>query len=129
MILVLGFLMVMMAGSAVFFAVLHRTMTHAHREEQRAVCIDLAEGGFEKALAELRAGNGAYSGEEHAPLGAGTFSVAVQPGPGQGAYRVTATGFLRDGAVVLAKAGVAVEVVLAPDGAVRSIQWTEVRSR
>ena len=128
MIIVVGFLAVLMIGSATFFSLLHRTMSHAHGTERRQVCLNLAEGGLDKALADLRARHGVYAGEQETALGEGMFSVEVRHGSAQGVYHVTSTGFLRDGVVVLARARVAADVLLAPDGVILGLRWTEVRS-
>lgn len=125
--LVIGFLAVLMIGSAAFFSLMNHTMSRAHTGERRQVCLNLAEGGVDKALAELCARPDSYTGEKETPLGEGAFTVEVRPGEGPGAYHVVSTGFLRAGKYTLAEARVAADVVLA-GGRVQALRWTEVRS-
>lgn len=126
--LVIGFLAALMIASGAFFTLLHRTMDHARAVDRHQVCIHIAEGGLDKALAELRARPGSYHGEEETALGQGLFTVEVEPPQPSGTYRVASTGFLRDGPVVLARARVAATIAVAADGAVAVLEWKEVPS-
>ncbi len=125
--LVIGLLAVLMIGSAAFFSLMNHTMSRAHTGEQRQVCLNLAEGGVDKALAELCARPNAYAGESDTLLGEGAFTVEVRPGNSPGTYQVVSTGFLRDGKYTLARAQVEADVVIAGNR-IESLRWTEVRS-
>lgn len=126
--LVVGFLVALMISSGAFFKLMHNTMSHTHDGERRQVCLNLAEGGLDKALAELGARPDEYRGEQDTPLGPGMFSTEVRPGERQRTYHIVSTGFLRGGSLVLGKARVAADVALGPRGAVLEMRWTEVRS-
>jgi len=121
LLVVLGFLAVLMIGSSAMFAYLNRTMSRSMAIENRQVCLNLAEAGMQKALAEFGAGRSHYAGEEGTALGDGTFSVAIAPGEASGKYRVTATG-----ARNTAKATVIADIRVA-GGEVRVERWQEVR--
>jgi len=120
---VLALLMVLMISSGTFYSMLHSTMSQGKHKQQRQVCLNLAEGGADKALAALRAKGSAYTGEQDTRLGEGFFSVKVRPGNRPGVQRIVSNGFLREGSAVLAKARVTVDVALSPDGAIREIFW------
>jgi len=120
---VLALLMVLMISSGTFYSLLHSTMSQGKHEQQSQVCLNLAEGGIDKALAALRAKNLDYAGEQDTPLGDGFFSVEVRPGDRTDVQRIVSNGFLREGTVVLAKACVTMDVALSPDGAIREIFW------
>jgi len=126
--LVIGFLAALMIASGAFFTLLHRTIDHAHAADRHQVCLHIAEGGLDKALAELRARPGSYDGEEETPLGRGLFTVQLEPSQTSGMYRVASTGILRDGPVVLARARVAAMIAVTPEGAVAVLEWKETPS-
>ena len=123
--LVLGFLAILMIGSAAFFTLLNRSLDYRHADQKRQVCLGLAEGGMDKALAELLARRGAYEGEANTQLGDGAFTVEVLPGGG--VYRIVSTGFLSHAGKAMREAKIVGDVVLAPDGSLSELRWTEVR--
>jgi len=127
MFFVVGFLAVLMIGSAAFFSLMNHTMSRAHTGERHQVCLNLAEGGVDKALAELCARPETYAGEKDTALGEGAFTVEVVRGTAPGAYRVVSTGLLRDGKYTLGQARVAAEAVVT-GGRVTALRWTEERS-
>jgi len=123
--LVIGFLTALMIASGAFFTLLHRTPEHARAAERHQICLNIAEGGLDKALAELQARPGAYRGEQDTPLGQGVFTVEVEPARAPRSYRLASTGSLRDGTVVLARARVVATVAVAADGAIAVLTWRE----
>ena len=127
MFIVIGFLAVLMIVSASMFTLIRVTMTQANAGEKRQQCLGLAEAGVDLALAHLLAGQTQYRGEHETPLGDGAFSVEVDPDEQPRAYRIHATGLIRDGRFVLSQARVTVHVGLSPDGRLRGMQWEELR--
>lgn len=125
MLLVLGYLAVLMTGSAAFFTLLNVTLSQAHAREEARYCRNLAEAGIEKAIAALRRHPAEYRGERDVPLGKGRFSVEVTPMEGPRTYRVISKGSLRDSGFVRRQACVVAKVSLAADGRVASLHWSE----
>jgi len=116
---------VVMAVSAAFYEYLNRTASVAQKRQQHQVCLNLAEAGLDKALAELRARPGAYRGESLTPLGDGLFSVDVREEvPGQ-KYRITSTGAITGGKFMQAKGRVTASVRLGPGGGIEALRWME----
>ncbi len=128
MFLVLGFLAIVTMITASMFTLIHVTLTQAGNAGRHQQCMGLAEAGADLALARLVADpNRPYAGESETALGEGAFAVEVEPEEGQPMYRIRATGLLRDGTRVLAKAQVVLHAGIGPDGRIRSLQWEEVR--
>lgn len=111
--------------AAAFLTLFHRTFEQWRDAECHQLCLYIAEGGIEKALAELRLDAAAYAGEEDTPLGMGSFSVEVQPGTRRDTYRVVSTAKLGEGRFVRARARLAADIVLAPDGRIAGLHWAE----
>ncbi len=127
LLMALGYLAAITLFASTFIVSLHRTMDQRNRSYWNQQCMGIAEGGLEKALAELRRSSGAYAGEEDTPLGAGTFSVAVRKDVRHGQYRIVSTGQLRHGARTFARVCIEAEAGLAADGSLREMRWVEVR--
>jgi len=119
------YLAVMTLFASAFIGYLNRTISSAGRAERKLMCIAIAEGGIDKAVAELRVRPNEYRGETNTPLGRGRFSVEVEPGAGE--YKITATAEIVDGAVVMARSRVVVDAVLTSSGSVRTLRWSEVK--
>ncbi|HOT49475.1 MAG TPA: hypothetical protein P5318_16700 [Candidatus Hydrogenedentes bacterium] len=128
MLLVLGYLAVLMTGSAVFFSLLNGTLSQAHAREESRYCRNLAEAGIEKAIAELRRNPAGYRGEQDVLLGKGRFSVEVAPAETPFAYRVMSKGFLCDGGMARKQARIVADVSLAADGRVALLRWLEEKT-
>lgn len=127
LILAIGYLAVVTILASTFLTMLNRSVTYATQTEHEQACLNIAEGGLDKALAVLRVQPRSYRGEANTPLGEGRFSVTVEPGAGAGAYRVTSTAEVVGGGHVLAQARVAAEIELTGSGAVRTLRWSEVK--
>jgi len=124
LILALLLVAIMGIGCTAVWRYLHTTLSETRRYERTETVQHLAEGGLEKAVAELRAAGGRYRGEEHTPLGAGRFSVAVQPEEGKpGTYRLLSVGELEDGGHVFARRVLEADLQLTPDGEVQAFYW------
>lgn len=134
--LVVGFLAVIMLGSAAFYVLLNRTLDHDHAQEKRLMTFAIAEAGVSKALASLTVQDGAYTGEADAPLGEGSFTVEVTPAGKTGAYQIVSTATLgpnrhaqgrphRKGTSI-----VRIEATAAPaqDGHLHVVRWEECGS-
>ena len=119
------YLAVMTLFASTFIGYLNRTISSAGRAERKLVCIAIAEGGIDKAMAELRVRPDEYRGETNTPLGKGRFSVEVVPGAEE--YKITATAEIADGAVVMVRARVVADAVLTSSGSVRTLRWSEVK--
>ncbi|MCX5758470.1 MAG: hypothetical protein NTU83_08200, partial [Candidatus Hydrogenedentes bacterium] len=91
-------------------------------------CLNLAEAGLDKALAELRRDASGYHGERETVLGNGHFTVEVTPIERPHNYRVTSTGLLRAGGFVHKQARIVADVSLAAEGRVDVLRWSEGRS-
>lgn len=119
---------IMGIGSTALWRLLHSTLAEGRRYEKSEMALHLAEAGLEKAVAELRSQPDTYRGETDTQLGRGRFSVAVQPGPHPGEYRLESTGKLTDGGVAFARKTLEAELTLTNSGAVRVFHW-RVRKR
>lgn len=75
---------------------LHVTLAHARGNAKLQVSRELAEAGIARAVAEMRAGNTAFTAADRVPLGEGVYSVAISPGPGD-TREIIAMGALADG--------------------------------
>jgi hypothetical protein len=128
LLLVIVFLAVLMIGSTTFYSLLNSTLAQAHAREQSRSCLNLAEAGIDKALAELRRDASGYHGERETVLGNGRFTVEVKPAKGPQCFRVTSTGLLRDGDFVWKKARIVADISLASKGRVDVLRWSEGRS-
>jgi len=126
LLLVLGFLSVLMIASGAVFTYLNKTMSRATTIQNQQICLNLAEAGVEKAVAELAAGRLDYRGENHTPLGEGSFSVEVVPGERTGEFVLTAMGY-RGTDTSKPQAGVVAKVLISGQGHVAIIRWQEVR--
>lgn len=127
MLLVLGLLAAMSIGSATFFGLLNHDLARAHAVERGQVCMNLAEAGVDKAIAELRADPSKYTGEHDTSLGAGFFSVETSRLQGAREYRITSTGLLRSDGHVLKEVRVSADISFTPDGGVQTLRWSEKR--
>ncbi len=127
MLLVLEFLAILMIGSTTFYSLLHIALSQAHAREESRTCLNIAEAGLDKALAELQRDASAYHGEHETVLGNGRFTVEVKPLE-RLSYRVTSTGLLGDGGFVRKQARIVADVSLAAKGRVDVLRWSEGRS-
>ena len=121
------YLAVMTLFASTFLGYLNRTISNSGRAERKLVCIAIAEGGVDKALAELRVRANEYRGESNTTLGKGRFSVEVEPGPGAGEYTITSTASMLDGSEVMEQARIVAETVLTSSGLVHTLRWSEVK--
>jgi len=121
------YLAVMTLFASTFIGYLNRTISSAGRAERKQVCIAIAEGGIDKAMAELRVRPDEYRGESNTPLGKGRFSVEVVPGVGAGEYTITSTARMLDGTAVIERARVVAETALTSSGSIRTLRWSEVK--
>lgn len=111
---------VVMAFAAAFLLYFNRTQDGLYRAHQAQMGRDVAEGGLEKAVAELRKAPTDYHGETNSPLGDGRFTVTVEPGDSPQAYRITAVGDILSGAFVTSHIRAYAVLVLGPGGTVAS---------
>jgi len=124
-----GYLAAMTIFASTFLGFLNRTASNRNSVERQQICLNIAEGGVDKALAELRTSPKDYRGENNTPLGAGRFSVQVETSDEAGTYRVVSTGELFDGTFVVSSVRIIAEVTLSPNGTVRELRWSEVNKR
>jgi hypothetical protein len=124
---VIGYLAVIMILSGAFFTLLHVTMRHGNASQWRQVCLDMAEGGLDKALAELREDRDAYRGEAGTALGDGEFSVEVTP-QGRDGYRIVSIGCIRYKQFVSNQARITADLTLGRNGNIDNLRWLEVKS-
>jgi len=115
-------------GASALWRHLHITLAEGDRQEKNAVAQQLAEAGLDKAVARLRGAPAGYQGEQNTPLGEGRFSVTVLPQSG-GLYRLTATGELTDGPLVLTRRTLDGELKLTPAGTIERFGWTIHKTR
>ncbi len=120
--LTLGYLAVITLFASAFLVSLHRTMDGSTRNTVQQQSMAIAEGGLEKALAELRHSAGAYRGELSTPLGEGTFSVEVTAVAQSNAYRIVSTGTLPQGVQTCITA----KAQLSAQGTVAATRWIGV---
>jgi hypothetical protein len=121
------YLAAMTLFASTFLSFLNRTISHQRRTELKQICLNIAEAGLDKALAELRTHPTDYSGESGAPLGKGRFSVEVEPREQPGEYLIVSTAQVIGGKLVLSRARIAADVLLSADGTVRELRWSEVK--
>jgi hypothetical protein len=126
MLLALATLAIMTISLSATLTWFHVTFNYTNIEEARQACSHIAEAGLDKALAELQAGNRAYTGEPDTPLGDGSFSADVAPGNRPGWLSIQSTGTLPRGASFVT-VRLREEVQLDPAGNVLAIEWREVR--
>jgi hypothetical protein len=129
LLITVGYLAAMTIFASTFLGFLNRTLSNRSSIERRQICLNIAEGGVDKALAELRTNPKDYRGEKNTPLGQGRFSVDVKPAGGAGTYLIVSTGELGAGDLVLSRAHVVAEVTLSAAGTVRELRWSEVKKR
>ncbi len=129
LLIIVGYLAAMTIFASTFLGFLNRTLSNRTSVERQQICLNIAEGGVDKALAELRVRPNDYRGEKETPLGAGRFSVEVKRGGGAGTYLIVSTGELGDGELVVSRARVVAEVTLSAAGTVRELCWSEVKKR
>jgi len=122
-----GYLAVLTILASAFLGYLNRTISNGNRHERKLVCMSIAEGGLDKALAELHVRPDEYRGETDTPLGRGMFSVEVTPGENAGQYKITATAELMDDTTVIARSRVVAAAVISPSGRLRALSWSEVK--
>jgi len=129
LLITVGYLAAMTIFASTFLAYLNRTASNRHQAEFKQLCLNIAEGGVDKALAELRVPGSDYCGETNTSLGKGRFTVQVKPTGGAGAYSILSTGEIRDGDFVVSSARIIGEVTLSSDRTVRELRWSEVKQR
>jgi hypothetical protein len=129
LLITVGYLAAMTIFASTFLTYLNRTASNRHQAELKQLCLNIAEGGVDKALAELRVRESDYRGETNTSLGKGRFTVQVKPTGRAGAYVITSTGEIGDGDFVLASVRIIAEVTLSWDGTVRELRWSEVKQR
>ena len=101
-----------------------RTLWNDMHQHSKAVA--LAEAGVETVLVEMRRDR-AYKGEEHTPLGEGSFSVAVVPSDKPGGYRIESAGVVGDESFAHAKARLVIEARFDSQGNLHTVSWREER--
>ncbi|MBN2312228.1 MAG: hypothetical protein JXR94_24830, partial [Candidatus Hydrogenedentes bacterium] len=124
MILALGYLAAISIFAAAFLTLIHRTMSNMARTQRTRAAVTIAEGGIDKAVAQLRAHGADYRGERGTPLGDGRFTVVAKPA-GPAAYRIASEGWLTATHGPGARARVAAELQLDAAGRVRAFRWVE----
>ncbi len=129
LLITVGYLAAMTIFASAFLAYLHRTASNRHDAELKQLCLNIAEGGVDKALAELRAQGSAYRGEKDTLLGKGKFTVQVKPAGGAEAYAIVSTGEIRDGDFLVSSVRIRAEVTLSSDRTVQQLRWSEVKQR
>jgi len=129
LLITVGYLAAMTIFASTFLAFLNRTASNRHQAELKQICLNIAEGGVDKALAELRVRGSDYRGETNTSLGKGRFTVEVKPAAGAGAYAIVSTGEIPDGKRVVSSVRIVAEVTLSSDGTVRELRWSEVKQR
>jgi hypothetical protein len=129
LLLTVGYLAAITIFASTFLGFLNRTASNRNSVERQQICLNIAEGGVDKALAELRTNPNDYRGEKNTSLGAGRFSVEVEQSDQAGTYRVVSTGELFDGTFVISRMRIIAEVTLSPNGTVRELRWSEVKKR
>ncbi len=123
-ILLLG---VLTLSAGAFFTLLHMTLSQEAVLQRRAEAMGLAEAGLERAMARLRAGNGAYEGESDRAMGEGVFNVRVARGDEPGMYTIASTAESHRDSAASERVSLEAEVRVAPGGAVEVRHWREVR--
>jgi hypothetical protein len=126
MLLALATLAIMGIGISATLTWFHATFKYTSIQEARQTCSHIAEAGLDKALAELQAGDRAYTGETGTALGDGTFSVAVGSADRPGWLVLQSTGMLPRGAASV-KVRLSEEVRVDSAGKALAIEWHEVR--
>jgi hypothetical protein len=129
LLITVGYLAAMTIFASTFLAYLNRTTSNRHQAELKQLCLNIAEGGMDKALAELRVRGSDYRGETNTSLGKGGFTVQVKPTGGARAYSIVSTGEIPDGKRVVSSVRIRAEVTLSSDGNVRELRWSEVKQR
>jgi hypothetical protein len=127
LILALVYLFAITLFATSFITLLHQTMSHMTREERTQVCINIAEGGLDKAIVELQARGDEYQGERGTSLGEGRFTIEVIK-ESDGAYRVVSEAQLDGRAAKGAHVRLEARARLAADGGVKELRWLEVKS-
>ena len=120
-----GYVAVISLFALTFVLQWHQTCSVLRRSGQEQLCRNLAEGGIEKAVAELRFGDGTYRGETSTVLGDGRFSVEVEEGASAGEYRLTAVGEVWSGGSVHRGLPCRVRLRLSPARAIEALDWME----
>lgn len=125
MFLVIGLLAVLMMLSGTLFLVLHQSVTQLSAQSRHQVCLNLAEAGVNKALAEFQAGHANYTGEERTPLGEGFFTVTAGK-QDDGSLLIEAVGTLGDVPEKMAKARLIATAVMDNQGRLQRFMQHEV---
>lgn len=126
MLLAIGILFIVTAGVSATLTWFHAAFDYTNAREARQVCAHIAEAGLDKALAELQAGNIAYTGESKTPIGDGTVSVTVAPAQRPGWLVIQSTGRLPRGANTVT-VRLREDVRLDHAGSIAAAEWREVR--
>ncbi len=126
LIITLGYLAAVTIFASVFLTLLNRTMSNFTQKETKRIAFHIAEGGMDKAIAELRHGRGDYRGEVNVPLGRGRFSVEVNRSDSPEKLQIISTGEVVDGERVISRIRITAEVTIEPSGELRSIVWSGV---
>ncbi len=128
LLIAIGYVAILSIISSTFVVYLNRSISRTSVQERTVLARNLAEAGIDKALAELKSGNAAYTGETNTPLGQGTFSVSVTRGALQGEYIIESTGSILGGPITVATSRVKVRAVISPSGGIRKLAWQEANS-
>jgi len=127
LVITVWYLTVLTILAAAFLGYLHRSMSGVTRSANKHVCLNIAEGGLDKAITELHVRPAEYRGESNTPLGQGRFSVDVTPGDKAGVYTIVATAELTDGKTVISRARIAAEAAFSSSGKLHKMTWSEVK--
>jgi len=121
-------LFILSIGTSVLWKQLHGNLAQQRRTWHQEQAYQLAEAGFEHAVASLRASSGKYQGEQDNVLGGGAWSVTVTPGDRAGEYHVEAWSQLEGAAYHANRARIRGHVRLV-GSAVVEYAWEPIRGR
>ncbi|MBX7255188.1 MAG: hypothetical protein K1Y02_02410 [Candidatus Hydrogenedentes bacterium] len=119
LIFVLGYLAVVTLLAATFLTTLNRNISRATASQAHQVCVNIAEGGVEQAIAALREGGAA---DQVGTLGQGHFTATVRGV--NGAFEIVSTATLTDSPDVRTR--IVASVSREASGGVRVVSWNEV---
>ncbi len=125
LVIALVYLLFLSMFSTAFLRAVRMNMTDAFNDEARIEATNLARAGIEKAVAELRE-NREYRGEEHTPLGGGSFTIEAKALDEPGRYRVVSQGRGEAPLRRYAHARIIVELALNPDGTLAALHQREI---
>ena len=126
MIVVVVYLAIMTTFASAFFVALHRTIDQTGRRERQEMCMHIAEGGIEKAIAELQHNAEAYSGERDTSLGEGVFTTEIEVLNPFTEYRITASAWLRDSMAKGSRATLVANVRFSNHQNTCRVKWIEL---